>query len=366
MARWLAGLFLVVTVIFAVPTNTRAQAPQASGGGRPLDVSVRQVTPFVMTRNGNFEGFSIELWNALARSMNVRTNYSERDTLANLLDAVAKKEVDLAIAAISITSQREERFDFSQPMFESGLQIMVRQEAGNSLGLNALIAIFTTGIMPYLLGGLALLILIPAHIMWLVERGHQHSIVSRSYFPGIFHALWWATGAAHGQQLNHPQSAIGKAISALAIFISVIFLAFFTANVTSTLTVQQLKSDINGPEDLPGKRVATVTNSTAANYLRSRGVTLVERPRIDEAFALLIDKQVDAVLFDAPVLLYYAANDGRNKVQVVGSVFRRESYGILFPQGSVWRKPVNEALLKLREDGTYETIYRKWFGALDK
>jgi ABC-type amino acid transport substrate-binding protein len=27
------------------------------------------------------------------------------------------------------------------------------------------------------------------------------------------------------------------------------------------------------------------------------------------------------------------------------------------------RKPVNEALLQLREDGTYWTLFEKWFGA---
>ena len=38
---------------------------------------------------------------------------------------------------------------------------------------------------------------------------------------------------------------------------------------------------------------------------------------------------------------------------------------MLFPRGSDLRKPVNEALLKLRENGTYDAIYNKWFGAAE-
>ena len=49
-------------------------------------------------------------------------------------------------------------------------------------------------------------------------------------------------------------------------------------------------------------------------------------------------------------------------MQTVGSLFRRESYGIVFPTDSPHRKRVNEALLHIKEDGTYDRLYAKWFG----
>jgi polar amino acid transport system substrate-binding protein len=68
-------------------------------------------------------------------------------------------------------------------------------------------------------------------------------------------------------------------------------------------------------------------------------------------------------VFDAPVLLYYVANKGSNKARLVGPMLRKQNYGIMFPRGSTLRKPVNEALLKLNEDGTYEALYKKWFAS---
>jgi len=44
-------------------------------------------------------------------------------------------------------------------------------------------------------------------------------------------------------------------------------------------------------------------------------------------------------------------------------IFRKENYSIAFPDKSPLRKRVNEALLKLKENGTYESLYTKWFGA---
>jgi polar amino acid transport system substrate-binding protein len=69
------------------------------------------------------------------------------------------------------------------------------------------------------------------------------------------------------------------------------------------------------------------------------------------------------VVFDAPVLQYYASHEGRGKARVVGPLFHKEGYGIVFKNESRWRKPVNNALLTLRENGTYDKLYDKWFSS---
>ena len=48
---------------------------------------------------------------------------------------------------------------------------------------------------------------------------------------------------------------------------------------------------------------------------------------------------------------------------MTGPVFRHEAYGVLDAPASPLRKPIDEALLKLRETGAYDEIYQKWFGA---
>jgi polar amino acid transport system substrate-binding protein len=60
--------------------------------------------------------------------------------------------------------------------------------------------------------------------------------------------------------------------------------------------------------------------------------------------------------------LEYATHDGKGLAQVVGGIFHKEDYGIVFPTDSPLRKQVNEALLALRENGRYQKIYDEWFG----
>jgi polar amino acid transport system substrate-binding protein len=97
-------------------------------------------------------------------------------------------------------------------------------------------------------------------------------------------------------------------------------------------------------------------------YLRLLNVEVVELANVEEAVQALDEHEVEAVVYDAPVLLYYAAHEGKGRVSLVGSIFRKESYGIAFPLQSPHRKRVNEALLQLKENGTYDQLYRKWFG----
>ena len=160
-----------------------------------------------------------------------------------------------------------------------------------------------------------------------------------------------------------PRHWIGRVLAILWMFVGVVFVAFYTAQLTATLTVQQFHSAIRGPADLPGKTVATIKGSTSDAYLRAEKAQVRDYETVDEAARALIDKQADAVVFDAPVLLYYAAHDGKGSVRVVGAAFRVEDYAILLKADSGLRRPVDAALLALREDGSYQALYEKWFGS---
>jgi polar amino acid transport system substrate-binding protein len=330
---------------------------------QPLTVATRVLPPFVAKEGVDYTGFSVELWKAIAVEIRRDFVWKEFPNVKEVLATVDDRGADAAIAAISITSEREEKFDFSQPMFESGLQIMVRAESSSSLGWREIWGIFSTGAMPGLLAVMAALILIPAHLVWLAERRREDRLFSASYFRGIAHAIWWATGASAGQQPDTPRSPLGRVLAWLAIPVSVIFVAYFTAAVTAAITVQQLQGAIQGPGDLPGKKVGTVTGSTSTIYLAGHAVQPTEFQAIGDGFKALEAGALDAIVFDAPVLLYHAANGGKGKVEVVGPIFKKENYGILFPQGSELRKPVNAALLKLRENGTYDALYNRWFAS---
>ncbi len=356
-------LALLACLLWALLAALPPPSVQAQSPSQPLRIATRVVPPFVEQDKGELTGFSIDLWKAIADDLKIPSTFTVKSSVGDLLTEVQTGKADAGIAAVSITSERDKVLDFSQPMFNSGLQILTPGQAGAAASpIRGLFSLLFSSAMLEWLGIALTLIIVPAHILWLLERNHSESMLpSKAYFPGIFHALWWSAGTLATQADQMPRSTLARILAVLWMFTGVVFVAYFTAQVTASLTVQQLQGNIKGPDDLPGKRIATTSGSTSAAYLRENKSTPVEFPRIEDAYTALLNGQADAVVFDAPVLLYYSSHDGKGKVQMVGEVFRKEDYGIVFPPNSPYRKPINLALLKLRENGTYQKIYDKWF-----
>src|SRR5262249_37952374 len=112
-------------------------------------------------------------------------------------------------------------------------------------------------------------------------------------------------------------------------------------------------------------QVGTVAGTISDVYLREHNAKVEAFTETADLFQALVDKKIDAVLLVAPVLRYYATHEGKGLVQLVGREFNKDDLGVVFPSGSPLRKRVNDALLAMREDGTYRRIYDKWFGSED-
>jgi polar amino acid transport system substrate-binding protein len=78
-----------------------------------------------MNEKGELTGFSIELWNAIAARLNVKSTYRMAAEPADLYADMRAKRIDLVASPVFITSERDEEFDFSHPVMETGLGIMV-------------------------------------------------------------------------------------------------------------------------------------------------------------------------------------------------------------------------------------------------
>ncbi|HEX9996485.1 MAG TPA: transporter substrate-binding domain-containing protein [Abditibacterium sp.] len=354
-----APLFVVWLVLFVI-SPVFAQNPTPA----PLQVATREIAPFVTQKDGKYSGFSIDLWNAIADELGVESKFSSLPNVAAQIDAVRGGRADVGIAATSITAKRDRLVDFSQPFYDSGLQILVRGDGGSPSLLDGLWQVLKSPLMKQFIIAVLVLMLVPAHIVYFVERGHEEGIVRhKSYFPGIFEAIWWTVSCLATQSEEMPKHTATRILAVIWMFFAIIFTAYVTAALTANLTLDALRGDIQGPSDLPGKRVATLASSTSETYLRESKVQMQTFPTIDAALEALETRKVEAVVYDAPILSYYAANKGKGRVALAGAVFRRESYGIVLPNGSPWRKKINYALLTLRENGTYDSIHDKWFGS---
>lgn len=206
--------------------------------------------PFEFKQGDKYVGFDIDLWDAIAKELGLAYRLQPMD-FNGILPALQTKNVDVALAGITIKDERKKVIDFSDGYYDSGFMLMV------------------------------------------------------------------------------PTS-----------------------------------STVTGEKDLKGKTLALKTGTSAADYAKANfaGTELRQFPNIDNAYLELATGRVDAAMHDTPNVLYFANTAGKGKVKVVGTQMMAHEYGIGFPKGSALVPKVNSALAKIKADGRYNTIYKKWFG----
>jgi len=357
--RKLAAIGLVL-VAAGTSLGVNSAGAEDAAQSKALRVAVKPIAPFVLKQSKDLTGFSIDLWNALAQSLKVNTAWVEVTTVGDQLQAVKSGKADVAIAAITITKERENDVDFTQPYFDSGLQIMVHAQGGNHL-----LDVFDS--MPWptiatLLGAFFAIMFVMANVLWIVERQTSKHF-QKGYLKGMGEGLWGvALIVATGE---HGDREAPRVVKRLIVFfmwlVGIVLVAQLTAAVTSTQTVDRLNSKIRGPTDLAGKKIATVGGTAAADYLTEQGLLFVNVASAEEGCDLVVQGDVQAMVFDAPTLQYLAAKRGNGVLRVVGPIFASQKYGIAVADGSPLRKRINGALLAMYEDGRYRALYSKWF-----
>jgi len=325
-----------------------------------LNITTVTRAPFSMEIDGQAAGFSIDLLGAVADELGLTINYVRKDSFAEMLDAVRNREADGAIANISITAERERMTDFTQPIFDSGIQVMMPASPSSSAAV--LSAIFTRQIALSILGALVLLFG-GGMLMWFFERRHQEYF-NRSATEVGFPAFWWALKLVvnGGFEERVPQSRGGRFFAVMLVVSSLFIVSIFVAQITAALTVSAIQSNIESISDLEGRQVGTIGGSTSASFLDQRGIVPIEFENLEDMFAGFETGALDGVVFDGPILAYYVRNQGQGKAELLERVYRPENYCMAFPTGSNLRDNVDQAMLRLREDGRYDELLIKWFG----
>jgi polar amino acid transport system substrate-binding protein len=363
-----AGLFggmlaIVVSVALAFgPADASAHPVPAQTEQTVIRVAIKPLEPFVSKADDNsYSGFSIELWNEIAKRNGWKTTYVWNETVKDLLAMVKSGGADAGIAGISMTSAREAEFDFSYSTYDAGLQVMVGKSQQGTWR-DSLRRILSPTLFK-ILGLVFLLLIIVGHVIWLFNRHHED--FPSSYLRGVPEGMWIAGETLMTQSTpRDPNKHWTRIVTFLWIFGSVIFVANITASISSRLTVESIEGRIRGIDDLSNKRIVTVANTTAATELTRRGFSgnVEAVDNVTKAYELLDSGKVDAIVYDAPVLQYRAQHGGKGNEKVVGKVFLQESYGVAVADGSPLNEKINSALLAMRGDGSYETLRAKYFG----
>ena len=321
-----------------------------------ITVGTYQQRPFVFWDDTQTYGYSIDIWQEVATGMDVKTQFVKYDGVTSLLEALEAGEVDVGLSGISITAAREGTFDFSYPIYSSGLQLLIRNERQNPL---VALAIDLGGWQSaWAILRLLLLSLMIGVAVWLLERP-QNQDFPRTPLKGIGQGIWFAfvTLGTFGYGDVTPRSFWGRCVACIWMAFSFFVLADFVATMTA---VRQNQIQGTTIADLKGEKVGALENTSAYYYIRNQAVVAEGFPSFKDAVDALGRGEIEGVVGDYPTVKYVALEN--DNVTLSGDLLDHESYGIVTAEGNeVLMEAIDRELLKLERSERLEQLKTSWF-----
>ncbi|XP_034938822.1 glutamate receptor 1-like isoform X2 [Chelonus insularis] len=377
----------------------------------------------VLVGNDRFEGYCKDLADLIAEQLGIKYELkivsdgkygSENPDVPGGWDGMVgeliRKEADIAIASMTITSERERVIDFSKPFMYLGISIMikkpVKQKPGVFSFLNPLSReIWVCVIFSYI--GVSIVLFIVSRFSpyeWrviqtnvggdpgMVGRGdpslqHPHTPQSSLHAANpcmandfsILNSMWFSLGAFMQQGCDiSPRSMSGRIVGCVWWFFTLIIISSYTANLAAFLTVERMVTPINSPEDLASQTevlYGTLHHGSTWDFFRKSQISLYSKmwsfmnAKKKEVFVDTYDEGIRkvrqskgkyALLIESPKNEYINAREPCDTMKV-GRNLDAKGFGVATPIGSPLRDKINLAVLALTESGALEKLRNEWW-----
>ena len=348
----------------------RSDSPNLIVQEKKLRVGITGTPPILMaSQSGKLSGISVEYWQEISQALELDHELISYSTAEEALAALAEGKLDLALGAISITSERITKFDFTQPLAQNELTLLLPSSPPTLWGT----------IKPFLgwaflssLGGIWFCIFIVGNLIWFAERHHNSEQFPNSYLKGVNQGMWCAlaTFTTVGYGDRFPVTNLGRFVAGMWMILSLVVVSSLTAGIATTLAIafsNQPSQVFNRPSDLKGARVSTMGKGSAeASWAKFYQARVSETESLSEAVKLLQNGHVDGVVSPRVALDYYLPQNPQASYQLADFDFGSQSVGIALPLNSPLTRKLNELLLQLNIQFRLHEIREDWLKSFDE
>ncbi|PVD37587.1 hypothetical protein C0Q70_00183 [Pomacea canaliculata] len=276
-----------------------------------IRVGTTEASPFVMWKNGAWEGFCIDMLNELALVMKFKigvyiykpkvkkcgyfhsyTIVQSKDKLwgaANsdgtwngLIGMVLNEEIDLAVGPISVTAEREKVVAFTMPYMESAGGMLMKRFEDTTAKMFRTLMPFTFNLWMALAGLIVLVSILFGIINRFSPSGRipREETVTDRWITNIWDSAWVVYGSFMEQGAEmHPHGVPGRVVLGLWWVFTILTSASYTANLAAFLTINMNAVPINTIYELAQQSQVKplVKNGTNLYTLFQKGETAAYR-----------------------------------------------------------------------------------------
>uniref|UniRef100_A0A8R1E3G7 Glutamate receptor n=1 Tax=Caenorhabditis japonica TaxID=281687 RepID=A0A8R1E3G7_CAEJA len=297
-------------------------------------------------------GFTYTLYKVRDEKWGLKTENGWNGLIADLMH----NKADMCVTSLKLNSERARDIDFSLPFLDTGISIIVKIRSG--------VLSPTAFLEPFEYSTWVIILFVCIHVaaisIFVFEWVSPYSFNMQKYPPP-----------------DVPKSTVSRLMALVWAAFGLTFLAVYTANLAAFMITRVQYYDLSGihdpmlnfPQDQkPPFRFGTVDGGNTHETMKRNWHKMHEYVKGNKFFRMNIsagveavkNEELDAFIYDAVVLDYWAGKDANCALMTVGKWASMTGYGIGFPKNSPYTALVNHYMLQYQQKGDLERLQNFW------
>jgi ABC-type amino acid transport substrate-binding protein len=160
-----------------------------------------------------------------------------------------------------------------------------------------------------------------------------------------------------------PKTFGGRVVATLWMFTSIILISSFTAAITTSLTVGELKGKVRGFHDLPFVRVGGLADTQALEYLDESGIPAIPFRSVQDGLQAVVENRINAFIFDEAILKHLVKTEYPAQLRVLAETLNHYFIGMAVPPRSPLLERINRALLRVMAKEEWDRLVEQYLGS---
>lgn len=337
---------------------------------KKLQIGLFQDPPFsFQKKDGTWQGIAVDIFKKIALANDLQYDFVPLSKEGQPFSPQDLRESDFSKYDVILWSvpdvilKKGYTYDYSLPYYVGGI-VVVQKKVATTL-IDMLLHALSSEEFITTFSLLCFYMIIGMFLMWFFERKQKDTPFKKDIKGGLWDSFWWCTSLTstiYPCEL-YPKSLGGRVLSIIWMFLSITIFWGFIGTISSSLTVNRIKTPVQELKSLSSLKICAVKNSSTEIFLKNNMLSYKTVENIETGLDKVQKGENDAFIGPEPLVRYYLKNNNQYDDLIISPIsFSTQYYSFIVSLNSPLLHPLNYEVLRIINTYFWKQILFEYMG----